>query len=137
MRTFACLLLLVGCSVDPCQPGQTENELGFCVPVMEGAGAQAGAPAGDAAGAPEDMSAAGQGGAAPACEMPSDFGDECVESSECHCEVDYCALQPGQTSGICTRTGCLEDESICPEGWMCLDLSAFSPELPSICVPPA
>jgi hypothetical protein len=43
--------------------------------------------------------------------------------------------QPGQALGLCTHTGCIEDASICPAGFQCLDLSMFDPALPSVCVP--
>jgi hypothetical protein len=127
MSRFAGLTLVffLGCSVDqPCDPGQQSNEQGFCASTMAAGGAAAGG-SGDAGAA---------GGAV--CEDPSNFGDQCAQSSECNCKVDYCALQPGATTGVCTRTGCVEDGSVCPETWQCLDLSAFGAGLPSICVPP-
>jgi len=134
MKRIAALswLFFFGCSVaEPCDPGQQVNEIGFCaVPVAAGGaaagGSSAAGEAGDSAGAAD----------APVCEDPAKFGDECTQSTECHCVVDYCALQPGMPTGICTRTGCLEDPSICPETWQCLDLSTFGPGLPSLCVPP-
>lgn len=77
---------------------------------------------------------------AAACTLPGGdargFGATCADSeahSDCSCEADYCAKMPGQTQGICTITGCKEDPSICPQGYRCFDLSAFMPDLPSIC----
>jgi hypothetical protein len=134
--TLSLLMLALGCSVEPCDPGQTQDQLGFCVPPVASAGSSdAGAPPEAVAGAP--AGGAGGAGGAPVCEAPSSFGDECSASSECRCEVEYCAIQPNQTSGICTRTGCVEDPSVCPDDWQCIDLSAFMADLPSICVPPA
>ena len=85
------------------------------------------APAADA-GAP-----AGEGGAC----APDAFGAACTTDADCACEAaGYCALMPGQTSGYCTATGCKDDPSVCPSGWSCFDLSAFSPTLPAICMKP-
>ncbi len=136
MRTAGLCLFLLGCSVEPCQPGQHTGTLGFCEPdpVVAAGGGEGGAASSD------DVGGASSGGAAGApepvdCQAPSEFGDECADSSECQCDVDYCAVQPGATSGICTKTGCAEDPSICPADWQCLDLSVFDPTLPSICTP--
>lgn len=78
-----------------------------------------------------------------ACSLPggdaAGFGATCTDgatSTDCPCEASYCAVQPGQTAGYCTRTGCKEDASICPSGWSCLDLSVFLPGQPSICRKP-
>jgi len=67
------------------------------------------------------------------------FGDPCtddVNHSECTDTADFCALMPGAAEGICTAQGCVEDETVCPEGWSCFDLSAFMEGLPSICTEP-
>ncbi len=74
--------------------------------------------------------------ACPATEAGNGFGAPCTVSSECPCLASYCAVMPGQTTGYCTRTGCTQSASICPGGWSCLDLSAFSAALPSICTSP-
>lgn len=66
------------------------------------------------------------------------FGDVCsddVDHSDCTGAADYCGIMSG-TEGTCTTTGCAEDETVCPEGWGCFDLSAFDPTLPSICTAP-
>lgn len=66
------------------------------------------------------------------------LGAPCTDGtthSDCGCDATYCAVQPGTTEGMCTRTGCTEDPSLCPEGYGCLDLSAFQPGLPSLCQP--
>jgi len=67
------------------------------------------------------------------------FGDECIPdensgSPDCPDSAPFCAAQPGSPVGTCTIQGCLEDPSVCPPTWGCLDLSAFDPTLPAICV---
>ena len=91
------------------------------------------APAADA-GSPSDQGDQGdQGGACGA----DAFGTACTSDADCSCEAaGYCALMPGQTSGYCTATGCTDDPSVCPSGWSCFDLSAFSSDLPAICMKP-
>lgn len=65
------------------------------------------------------------------------FGTTCTTDADCGCEAaGYCALMPGQTTGYCTATGCKDDPSVCPSGWSCFDLSAFSATLPAICMKP-
>jgi hypothetical protein len=69
----------------------------------------------------------------------SGFGASCSDGAtngECSCAANYCALMPGQTAGYCTITGCKQNPGLCPKGWSCFDLSAFSPSLPSICTRP-
>jgi hypothetical protein len=71
------------------------------------------------------------------CTLPggdlNGFGATCKADSDCTCKASYCALMPGQPQGTCTVTGCKEDASVCPMGFSCFDLSAFSAGLPSIC----
>jgi hypothetical protein len=76
---------------------------------------------------------------AAACEAEIEFGTACsdaVTHAECGCEASYCALMPGQSEGYCTATGCLDDPSVCPEGWSCFDVSMFQPGAPAICLKP-
>jgi hypothetical protein len=133
MRTFLlALCFATGCDIEPCDPGQTKVWGASCFPDMPppppGGG---GAPNGEAGGA----NVAGEGGAD--CSPSSQFGDACADSSECLCATDYCAIQPGADTGSCTRSGCVEDPSVCPSDFECVDLSALDPSLPSICVPPS
>ncbi len=82
----------------------------------------------------QDASAAEPTGDAGACSLPNEgFGNACKVDADCPCGANYCALMPGQTSGYCTKTGCKQDPSVCPSGWSCFDLSAFSSTLPAIC----
>jgi hypothetical protein len=53
------------------------------------------------------------------------WGDPCTGLEHCRCGLDLCAIQPGATCGFCTRSGCLQDPKICPQGWTCFDASAF------------
>ncbi|MDH5672723.1 MAG: hypothetical protein OEZ06_11275 [Myxococcales bacterium] len=67
---------------------------------------------------------------------PGGFGRPCSDAqthAECDCATDYCAIQLGQSQGVCTASGCLEDPSVCPDGYSCLDLSNFQAGLPAIC----
>jgi hypothetical protein len=109
---------LVGCTVNHCDPGQRYWD-GFCLKPDAGAA--------DASW-PED-----DGGAAADCPSP---GGACTDSADCDCEAGWCAIEPGETTGYCTRTGCLETPDVCPDGWGCMDLSRFSPALPAICTRP-
>jgi hypothetical protein len=79
------------------------------------------------------------GGDAGACDTEIDFGAPCsdaVTHSECGCEASYCALMPGQSEGYCTARDCLDDPSVCPQGWSCFDVSMFQPGAPAICLEP-
>jgi hypothetical protein len=79
---------------------------------------------------------------APECDGQSPgeaFGRPCSDARthrECGCGADYCAIQPGQSTGYCTAAGCTEDESVCPPDWSCFDLSRFDPTAPSVCLAP-
>lgn len=89
-----------------------------------------------AGGAPDGRGGTGSGQEAgasggPLCEPT--FGEECFATADCSCDATFCAGYPGE-AGICTRTGCTEDPSVCPSDWGCMDLSAYA--LPSICTPP-
>ncbi|HET9953572.1 MAG TPA: hypothetical protein VFQ61_03660 [Polyangiaceae bacterium] len=69
--------------------------------------------------------------------MPSDsFGAKCGKPEDCSAPAVYCAVQPGQTEGYCTASGCKEDASRCPGGWGCFDTSMFQPGGPSFCSKP-
>jgi hypothetical protein len=65
------------------------------------------------------------------------FGTDCSADADCSCEAaSYCAIMPGQSRGYCTATGCKTNPSVCPAGWSCFDLSAFSAGLPALCMKP-
>ncbi|HOU92050.1 MAG TPA: hypothetical protein PLU22_13455 [Polyangiaceae bacterium] len=111
-----------------------------------GARSQGGATPGDSPGAAGSPAAAGAEGSTAGSGAGIDLvscdqevlGAPCADGtthSDCGCDATYCAVQPGATEGMCTRTGCVEDPSLCPEGYSCLDLSAFQPGLPSLCQP--
>jgi hypothetical protein len=123
------LLFVVGCEIEPCDPGQ-EHRNGLCIPQMAPPNS-----GGSSGGGGSGNGLAGAGGAGD-CSPSSEFGDACSSTAECLCPTNYCALAPGQATGSCTHTGCIEDPSVCPSGFQCQDLSIFDPSLPSICVPP-
>jgi len=111
---------LGACDDQPCDPGQRYSK-GICL-----AGA-----------APTDGGAGTEGGQAPAlmCEAGGvTWGGRCMTDADCGCGADSCGKIPGQAVGSCTRTGCKQDPSVCPSGWRCMDLAAFDPMLPSVCV---
>jgi hypothetical protein len=62
------------------------------------------------------------------------FGDVCAGDDSCAAPTDFCAKYPSDPTGYCTRTGCLTDASLCPDGWSCLDLSMYG--YPAICLRP-
>ena len=115
--THLWLLVATGCYLpDPCDEGQTYNRDRLTCTVEASASADAGA---DDAGACSETT----------------FGQPCSIAADCSCDTDFCAVQPGQSAGFCTTTGCLEVPDACAEGFVCLDVSGFSPDLGSICVP--
>jgi hypothetical protein len=139
------LTQLPGCAGDQCDPGW-ELKDHSCVP---SAPADAGDGQADGAtptnqdtgtGIPEDpesdTDAAGDEAATggDAAECASQLGATCTQTSECTCDTSFCASMPG-SPGVCTRTGCLQDSSVCPSGWHCMDLSSYGAGLPSICAP--
>ncbi|HEY8944215.1 MAG TPA: hypothetical protein VIM73_08130 [Polyangiaceae bacterium] len=128
--TVSLLMTLTACGeIEPCDPGQELN-LGSCVVASGGSGGMPPATAGTNA-------EAGQGGEPSGeCSPAVPFGEACGADTDCGCVTNYCAKAPGQTQGNCTRTGCLDDPTLCPEGFQCLDLSVFDPTLPDICMPP-
>ena len=64
------------------------------------------------------------------------FDAPCTYDAGCSTPTDYCLVMPGQTTGYCTRKGCIDDPSVCPAGWSCFDLSRFQPGAPAVCVRP-
>ncbi|HET8935335.1 MAG TPA: hypothetical protein VFN67_17925 [Polyangiales bacterium] len=87
-----------------------------------------------------EQPAADAGTTGGSCDAQAAFGASCTDStnhSDCPCApASYCAQMPGQTTGYCTAKGCKDEPSVCPSGWTCFDLSAFSPDLPAICMKP-
>ena len=65
----------------------------------------------------------------------STFGSACftaTTTTDCGCDTGFCAAMPGE-QGFCTHSGCLQDTSVCPSGWKCMDLSALGQPGLSIC----
>ena len=133
-------LTMLACSVDdPCDPGQTHRN-GFCVAAPDQTGGAAGSSA-ETGGAPqggEGGEAGAPGNSSPGGAPASDggkLGDECASDDACSPAAHYCAINPGDTVGYCTPTGCDEDPSVCPsDAWSCEDqYMAFG--YPSFCWP--
>jgi hypothetical protein len=60
------------------------------------------------------------------------FAYGCNAPADCPCGLDFCIIYGGP--GYCTRTGCADDPSLCPQGWSCVDLGLYSPGLTPTCV---
>jgi hypothetical protein len=129
------IALSTGCE-DQCDPGWEikNHECVRSAAAADGASADAGATGADAADDGTQEDAGGDGGDAGSQCTTSQLGVACRETTECTCDTSFCAANPG-TVGFCTRTGCLQDASVCPSGWSCMDLASFGEGLPSICIP--
>jgi len=136
MKTIWMVLLTcaaaAGCDLDdPCDKGQRYAG-GLCYVV----GADA-APVPDAEPRPDTDPGTEAGDAGGEDAQPfAHYGDLCTADADCTPPTDICAILPGEAEGYCTRTGCVEEPSICPEGWSCLDLSQIDPTYPSVCILP-
>ena len=57
---------------------------------------------------------------------PGMFGKTCTTAGEpspdCSPPAPFCAIQPGQSSGYCSATGCVANPALCPPGWGCLQV---------------
>ena len=122
---LALTLAATACDSSDCDPGQTYRD-GLCYPDPDAGPAEGSADAGSPDAAAADA----------AVDAFAHYGDACEETAGCEAPSNYCAMQPGEAVGYCTHTGCVEDETVCPGDWSCLDLSVFDPTLPSICTPP-
>lgn len=72
----------------------------------------------------------------PECVAADAFGTACETDADCPCApATFCAVMPGQATGLCTATGCVETPSVCPADYSCFDVSIFAPGEPSICIP--
>lgn len=148
MIAVALAVPLFGCDLDaPCGDEFVFDDVKkVCIPPPPDAG-----PAPRDAGEPADSGDITDGGTLDASApdaAPQDSGPDCSDpgfgtvctvagegAPECVCEADFCALQPGQAEGFCTRIGCLGVPGICPSDYECMDLSLIAPEVGSICVP--
>jgi hypothetical protein len=137
----ATLIPLVGCLDDRCGPNARYVD-GECIPISGGDDDAAPRDATEDSGqAPDtkrtasDTMVDGEPDATPAPDSGiSGLGDPCKTDAECKGAADYCAIQPPQTSGYCTITGCdAKKPDSCPQGYYCLDLSIFNPQLPKVC----
>jgi hypothetical protein len=136
-RWLPLLALLVGAAAgfalscghyESCDPGQV-MQFNICLPGLVDGGFPDLAP-GDTCAPPVKP----DGGESEMCmDKKAGFGEPCTANEQCRCGKDLCAIIPGQTCGFCTRSGCLQDPSICPQGWTCYDASAYQAGY-SLCV---
>lgn len=116
-----------GCAVADadleCGPGQELRET-YCFDIVDAGPESASEDAAD--GASEAEAAVEQEGGAT-----GEFGRACADDSGCGEPAPFCALKPGDPEGYCTVTGCLDDPSVCPSGYSCMDLTAFG--VPDFC----
>jgi hypothetical protein len=136
-RLLPLLALLVGGAAgfalscgeyESCSPGEV-LQFNICLPGLVDGGLP------DVGGMPnpECRPPAAPDGGAMCADKKAGFGDLCAANEQCQCGLDLCAIIPGQTCGFCTRSGCLQNPSICPPGWTCYDASAYQPGY-SLCV---
>jgi hypothetical protein len=129
LLALAGALLGLACGrYESCDPGQV-LQFNVCFPgVVDG-----GRPDVAAAGGSPGDAGTSEGGGGMCADKAAGFGETCTADAQCRCSTDLCAIVPGQTSGFCTRSGCMKDPTICPTGWSCYDASAFQPGY-SLCV---
>ena len=122
--------LAFGCAKDTeCPPGYFGQA--YCSPLLPDA-----APSGDGDGDgdvnEEDSSVEGDASAGPSCAdepaFEGGFNAPCTVDADCTCTADFCAVNPVEMTGVCTRQNCQDDPSICPADWTCFDL-VFVPGL--------
>lgn len=136
---LAAALPMIGCVDAECDAGYV-LEGGSCVPAPSDGGASDGGPSDAGADLGDATSAIDSGPPGATCDPDAGmvaFGAPCTDATthaECGCPAHHCAVQPGMSAGVCTATGCVENPSVCPAGYRCLDLSVFDPTLPSVCV---
>lgn len=63
----------------------------------------------------------------------TDFGLSCATSADCGGAAPFCAAP---NLPVCTQLDCLGNGKICPPDWLCMDVSAFSPDprVSSLCI---
>jgi hypothetical protein len=129
----AALLLASLSACDPsdaCDPGYTEIH-GTCYPNPQSM------PANDGGNDPDNGLDTDAGDdvtadAGPAGDPYEGFGDACEDQSDCPDTLTCGAPQ----LALCTQVNCLEDPSICPPDWTCLDTTGISPDpsVTSVCL---
>lgn len=109
---------------DSCPPGYVLSEH-VCLPVTPTNSEQ------DASSVEPEVTTDADAGTGSSCDE-STFGTVCITSTDCGCDTGFCAAYPEQ-AGVCTHTGCIEDPTVCPSNWTCMDLPAYHL---SVCTPP-
>lgn len=109
VAAYSLAALLSACSIDnPCSADEVLRN-GYCYPTDAGQSPPVnGTPDGSAGGAAES----GPGGG---------FGQSCSMAADCTAPSAFCAPAPLE---YCTAFGCDTDPTVCPTGWICLDLTS-------------
>lgn len=118
-RAIACIAVIFlvspfqnGCLGPRCGPDE-EYRNDMCIPLDGGSG-QDGSSTGD-----NDIAG---------------LGETCSEQEDCTGQANLCVVMPGDTIGYCTIQECDEDANDCPEGFFCMDISIYIPDLTTICL---
>ena len=120
---------LASCLGDRCPPGYTRQPGTFyCFEDTVDGGALL-----DADPATSADAAAGDGPAETAA-SPALQGEPCREKEECAVHVRFCVVMPGELTGYCTKFDCDPAANNCPAGYTCMDVSAYSPGVPTLCL---
>jgi hypothetical protein len=115
---------------DPCDPGYKEVH-GACFPID---GEEDASEPGDAEDGDDEDGGSLMSDAE--VEPPGDpyegFGDECADEGDCP-EGLICGAPQ---LPMCTQVNCLDEPSICPPDWTCVDTAGASPDpsVTSICL---
>lgn len=134
--SLALALALATTSCDPnpaCDPGQ-HQDTGACYPNTPTGGGNGDGGSNDAAaGDGEDSGKGGSSACVPGPGHYQGFGTACTADTDCSCYAPTCATAP---LNYCSHLECQSDTSLCPPGWSCTDISAFSsdPKATHICV---
>ncbi len=124
--------LAFGCAKDTECPAGYVGEA-YCTPLPPDA-AMSGVGDGDGDGdaSDDDSGVESDASAAPVCadepEFEDGFNAPCEVDADCNCTADFCAFNPVEMTGVCTRKDCQDDPSICPADWECFEL-VFVPGL--------
>jgi len=117
---------------ESCPPGYVLKNHACVVASSGGTGNAGGAGNSNIGGQDADADVAPDSGTTQPC-TDATFNKACMSTADCGCDTDFCAASPGQ-QGFCSHTGCLQDPSVCPATWSCMDLSMYQPGL-NICIP--